>query len=162
MKSRAENAARTLVALLEARSMTCSVAESCTGGGVASAITDVPGASGVFPGGAVVYANSAKESLLGVSPATLEMYGAVSSECAAEMAQGARAAFSSDIAVSVTGIAGPGGGTPEKPVGTVWFAISSFSGVRTEKAVFAGDRALVRAQAVVHALGMLTVAAAGS
>ena len=153
------NAAETLVAVLKARGMTCATAESCTGGGVGSAITEVPGASEVFLGGVVSYSNDVKSGVLGVHKETLGEFGAVSKETAAEMAEGARALMKSDIAVSVTGIAGPGGGSPEKPVGLVWFGVASKDGVRTEKAVFAGDRDKIRRQAVLHAIGMLTIAA---
>ena len=151
--------AERLVALLDAYGMTCATAESCTGGGVGAAITAIPGSSAVYLGGVVSYANEVKSGVLGVKEETLSAFGAVSSETAAEMAAGARRLMGADIAVSVTGIAGPGGGTPEKPVGLVWFGIASVGGVRTEKAIFSGDRASVREQAAVHALGMLTAAA---
>ena len=155
------NEAVTLVELLKARAMTCATAESCTGGGVGAAITAVPGSSAVYLGGVVSYANSVKSGVLGVSEKTLSSVGAVSAECASEMAAGARQLTGADIAVSVTGVAGPDGGSAEKPVGLVWFGIAGPSGVRAEKCIFAGDRARVRAQAVTHAIGMLTVAAAG-
>ena len=148
--------AERLVALLDACGMTCATAESCTGGGVGAAITAVPGSSAVYLGGVVSYANEVKSGVLGVKEETLSAVGAVSSETAAEMAAGARRLTGADIAVSVTGIAGPGGGTPEKPVGLVWFGIASNGGVRTEKALFSGDRARVREQAAVHALGILS------
>ncbi|MBO7483357.1 MAG: nicotinamide-nucleotide amidohydrolase family protein [Kiritimatiellae bacterium] len=151
--------AETLVSLLAARGMTCATAESCTGGGVGSAITSVPGSSAVYLGGVVSYSNSVKSGVLGVSEATLAAHGAVSPECAAEMAEGARRLTGADVAVSVTGIAGPGGGSAEKPVGLVWFGLAAPGGTRTEKALFAGDRDRVRASAVVHAIGMLTAAA---
>ena len=152
--------AERLVELLKARGITCATAESCTGGGVGAAITDVSGASDVYLGGVVSYANKVKSDVLGVSSETLERFGAVSSETAAQMAVGALRLTGADVAVSTTGIAGPGGGSADKPVGLVWFGLASSAGVRTEKALFAGDRAQVRAQAVVHALGMLAVAAA--
>lgn len=151
--------AETLVELLKARGLTCATAESCTGGGVGAAITAVPGSSAVFYGGVISYDNSVKESVLGVTRETLSSVGAVSSECAAQMANGARRLLKTDLAVSLTGIAGPDGGSEEKPVGLVWFGLASKDGVRTEKAIFAGDRAQVRAQAVLHALGMLTIGA---
>ncbi|MBQ6136349.1 MAG: nicotinamide-nucleotide amidohydrolase family protein [Kiritimatiellae bacterium] len=141
--------------------MTCAAAESCTGGGVGAAITSVPGASEVFAGSVVSYSNDVKRSVLGVDAKSLERFGAVSSEVACEMASGARRLMKTDLAVSVTGIAGPGGGSEEKPVGLVWFGISSAAGTRTEKAIFQGGRDAVRAQAVMHAIGMLTVAASG-
>lgn len=151
--------AERLVALLAARGATCATAESCTGGGVGAAITSVPGSSEVYCGGVVSYSNDVKSGVLGVKKETLAAHGAVSAEIASEMAEGARRLTGADIAVSVTGVAGPGGGTAEKPVGLVWFGIASADGVRTEKAMFCGNRARVREQAVVHALGMLTTAA---
>ena len=108
--------------LLLQKGMTVSLAESCTGGLIAKRIVDLAGVSDVFVGGCVTYANEAKERLIGVSHETLEKHGAVSEETAAEMARGVRQSLGSDIGISVTGIAGPGGGTPEKPVGTVWTA----------------------------------------
>ena len=151
--------AQNLIELLRAKNLTCATAESCTGGGVGAAITAVPGASDVFLGGIISYANCIKQKVLGVSEATLRTKGAVSAECAAQMAEGARRLTGADLAVSVTGIAGPDGGSDEKPVGLVWFGISTQAGVRTEKVLFSGDRAKVREQSVIHALGMLTGAA---
>lgn len=148
-----------LVALLRARGLTCATAESCTGGGVGSAITSVPGSSAVFSGGVISYSNEVKNRVLGVSQETLNTVGAVSSETAIQMARGARELLRADIAVSITGIAGPDGGSEEKPVGLVWFGIASEAGERAEKAIFRGDRARIREQAVIHALGMLTIAA---
>lgn len=155
------NAAKILVDLLSARNLVCATAESCTGGGVASAITAVPGSSTVFVGSVVSYANEVKRDVLGVKEDTLARFGAVSSETAAQMAAGARSLMKCDLAVSLTGIAGPGGGSDEKPVGLVWFGLADVRGVRTEKAIFTGDRGEVRRKAIVHALGMLTVAAIG-
>ena len=151
--------AQNLVELLAAKGLTCATAESCTGGGVGSAITAVPGSSAVFAGGIISYANEVKERVLGVSRETLATVGAVSSETAAQMAEGARRLLQVDLAVALTGIAGPDGGSDEKPVGLVWFGLATPDGVRTEKAIFRGDRARVREQAVVHALGMLLAAA---
>ena len=151
--------AETLVGLLKARGLVCACAESCTGGGVGAAITDVPGASDVFAGGVIAYSNDVKSGVLGVAPETLAKFGAVSSETAREMAAGARRLTKADLAVSVTGVAGPGGGSAEKPVGLVWFGLSTANGTRAERAIFPGDRARVREQAVVHALGMLAAAA---
>ena len=153
------NIAEKLVALLKATGQTCATAESCTGGGIGAAITSAPGASDVFLGGIISYSNTVKHDLLGVKDETLSTVGAVSAECAAQMAEGARKVLKADIAVSVTGIAGPGGGTPEKPVGLVYFGLSTAKGTRTEKALFQGDRARIRELTVTHALGMLTVAA---
>lgn len=150
--------AERLVELLKARGLTCATAESCTGGGVGSALTAVPGSSAVFLGGVISYANAVKHDVLGVSAATLDTVGAVSPETAAQMAEGARRLTKADLTVSVTGIAGPDGGSAEKPVGLVWFGLATPGGTRTERAIFAGDRAAVREQAVRHALGMLTAA----
>lgn len=147
--------ANDLVALLKARGLTCATAESCTGGGVGNAITAVPGASAVFAGGVISYSNLVKQSVLGVSKADLDRVGAVSPEVAAQMAIGARNLLKTDIAVSLTGIAGPDGGSAEKPVGLVWFGLATKDGVRTEKAIFKGEREAVRAQAVAHALKMV-------
>lgn len=151
--------AERLVALLNARGLVCATAESCTGGGVGSAITSVPGSSSVFAGGVISYANEVKRDVLGVPETILAEKGAVSSECAAAMAGGVRKLLNADVAVSLTGIAGPGGGSEEKPVGLVWFGIATADGVRTERAIFPGNRAQVRSAAVAHALGMLTIAA---
>ena len=151
--------AEKLVALLKAQGLTCATAESCTGGGVGSAITAVPGSSAVFAGGVISYSNEVKREILGVKAETLATVGAVSSETAAQMAEGARRLLKTDLAVSLTGIAGPDGGSEEKPVGLVWFGLAAKDGVRTEKCIFRGDRTRVREQAVTHALGMLTIGA---
>ena len=128
-------------------------AESCTGGWIAKLLTDIAGSSAWFVGGAVTYGNALKESLLGVAPATLEWHGAVSRECALEMAAGALARLEATVAVAVTGIAGPTGGSAEKPVGTVWIAWHRRGGTgHAEVFHFAGDRDAVRRQAVAHAL----------
>ena len=152
--------AERLVGLLKARGLTCATAESCTGGGVGFAITSVAGASEVFAGGVISYSNEVKREVLGVSAATLAAVGAVSGEVAAQMADGARRLLKTDLAVSLTGIAGPDGGTAEKPVGLVWFGLSTPTDMHIERMVFTGDRAAVRAQAIDHALGMLATAAA--
>lgn len=131
---------------------TVSVAESCTGGLISKRITDVPGSSGVFGFGAVTYANEAKIKLLGVSAETLEKYGAVSEQTACEMASGIRAVSGSDIGISTTGIAGPGGGSPEKPVGLVYLGIAGENGVRAVKLTLKGDRDRVRILAASNAI----------
>lgn len=115
----------------------------------------VPGASAVFQGGVVAYANEVKQRLLGVHAATLERYGAVSEQTAMEMAAGAREALGVDYAVSVTGIAGPGGGTAEKPVGLVYIGVVGPEAGRVTRSVFPGDRESVRAQSVDAALNLL-------
>ena len=153
------SAAEILVAELSGKGLTCATAESCTGGGVGSAITAVPGSSAVFYGGVISYDNSVKRDVLGVPAGVLETKGAVSAECAAAMASGARRLLKTDLAVSLTGVAGPSGGSTEKPVGLVWFGLASAGGVSTEKCIFAGGRAAVRAAAVEHAIEILLAAA---
>jgi PncC family amidohydrolase len=135
-------------------------AESCTGGLLASYVTSVPGVSSVFPGSAVTYSNEAKRDLLTVSGDTLARFGAVSAECAAEMARGALERFGTLAAVSVTGVAGPGGGSAEKPVGTVWFAAAHRDGtMRLRHGFYPGrKRRQTQERAVMSALGMLIVA----
>ncbi|WP_049620553.1 CinA family protein [Frateuria defendens] len=128
-------------------------AESCTGGWIAKTLTDLPGSSAWFDAGVVTYSYGAKEALLGVNPHTLERTGAVSEETALEMVSGALARFGAGVAVAVTGIAGPSGGTPEKPVGTVWIAWKRRGGyARAQLFRFAGDREAVRRQTVAAAL----------
>jgi PncC family amidohydrolase len=114
---------------------------------IAARITSVPGASDMFKGGVVCYANEVKRDLLGVPQGILETEGAVSASCAKAMAEGARRALQSDIAVSVTGVAGPGGGTPVKPVGCVFIGIATQGAVSAERHLFTGDRAAIRQQA---------------
>ena len=126
--------------------ITIATAESCTGGSLGKIITSFSGVSAIYGYGFITYANEAKEKLLGVSHETLEKFGAVSPECAREMALGARKVAGSDIAVSVTGIAGPGGGTPEKPVGLVYIAFADKDGVEVRKLNLKGTRDEIRAQ----------------
>jgi PncC family amidohydrolase len=153
--------AKRLHAACLASGLTVAVAESCTGGLVAAAITAVPGASEWFLGSAVTYANAAKVGILGVSAATLEAHGAVSSETAAEMAVGARRVFGADLATSVTGIAGPGGGSPGKPVGLTCMGLADRAGVATRSARWPGDRSAVREAAAAAALDWLIERASG-
>ena len=128
-------------------------AESCTGGWVAQTMTAVPGSSRWFDRGFVTYSNASKMEMLGVSSQTLSDHGAVSEETAREMAEGALRRSAAQIALSITGIAGPGGATPDKPVGTVWFAWACLdSATQLYRACFAGDRQQVREQAVSRAL----------
>ena len=128
-------------------------AESCTGGWVAQSITAIAGSSAWFDRGFVTYSNVAKQEMLGVTEATLERHGAVSEATARAMAQGAIAHSRADWAIAITGIAGPGGGSPEKPVGTVCFAWAQRDGgCEAQTCVFAGERAAVREQSVIHAL----------
>lgn len=127
-------------------------AESCTGGGIARAITSVPGSSQWFDCGFVTYSNEAKQRLLQVPVETLLAHGAVSGEVVSAMVKGAVDASAAEFAVAVSGIAGPGGGSTEKPVGTVWFAWRHPMGTVTERHLFSGDRESVRNQAVLVAL----------
>lgn len=147
--------AEKLVQALVEKKMTCATAESCTGGGVGYAITGVSGSSAVFWGGVISYDNSVKRDVLGVPEEVLVTKGAVSPECAAAMAEGVRRLLKTDIAVSLTGIAGPGGGSAEKPVGLVWFGLASRAGTITEKKIFPGDREVVRTAAIEHAMNLL-------
>lgn len=140
---------------LMTNNQTLAVAESCTGGGLAAQITSIPGISQVFLGGVVSYSNTAKSSLLGVSPGVIERAGAVSEAVAIAMAQGAQRQFGSDFALATTGVAGPGGGSAEKPVGLVWMAIATPDSVRAESVIFQGDRAQIQTSAIGHALGFL-------
>lgn len=147
--------AETVLTLARKRSVTLAVAESCTGGMIAAALTDVAGSSDVFAGGVVSYANSAKTALLGVSHDALAHHGAVSADVAVKMAAGVAAALGANAAIAVTGIAGPGGGTQDKPVGLVWFAVASGAGVHAESRRFPGDRTAIRLRATTHALDLL-------
>lgn len=143
--------------LLVAAGQTLATAESCTGGLIAKLITDVPGASRYFRGGAVTYANEAKQELTGVSAELLARYGAVSEPVARAMADGARRCFQADFALSVTGVAGPTGGTPEKPVGLVYIGLAGPGGVQVREQRMGGDapRHLIRARAAWSALNLL-------
>jgi nicotinamide-nucleotide amidase len=144
-----------VLALCRARGWTLSTAESCTGGMVAERITSVPGASGAFAGSVVTYSNSSKHQLLGVSDDLLERYGAVSAEVAAAMAAGARMRVGADVAVAVTGIAGPGGGTSEKPVGLVFLHAESPDGERARELNLPGEREPIRRRSTMAALHLL-------
>ncbi len=154
--SRAEASIEELVLeACRARGLTAATAESCTGGLVAARLTSVPGSSDVVLGGIVSYANAVKESELGVPTEVIETYGAVSAETATAMARGARERLGADVAVSVTGIAGPGGGTPEKPVGLVYLCASGPGSERSRDFVVSGDRETVRRRATVAALHLV-------
>jgi len=150
------NLSEALVLELASSGKMVSVAESCTGGWISKAITDVAGSSDVYAYGIVSYSNGAKESLLGVDSETLDDNGAVSAAVVEEMAMGVLNLSGADIAVAVSGVAGPGGGSKEKPVGTVWFAWAVRNGsaviAETQRQQFTGDRGLVRELTVVHAL----------
>lgn len=151
--------AHTVVAELAKRGLTVASAESCTGGMVAKYLTAVPGASAVFECGVVAYANRIKEQLLGVSGETLGHFGAVSRQTAEEMARGIRLAAKSDIGIATTGIAGPSGGTPEKPVGTVYIAAAGEKGCICEKLSLlktcGNDRETIREETVNRLLQLV-------
>lgn len=147
--------AHEVVAAALSRRVRITSAESCTGGMVASYITCVDGSSAVFDGTVVSYANRIKHNLLGVSNETLETVGAVSPQTAAQMARGVQELMGADIAVSITGIAGPSGGSELKPVGTVWFGLADKDGVTTEMHLFAGERNEVRRASAYTALSLL-------
>ena len=161
MNEMMRNAAQNAVSALAEKKLTAATAESCTGGMVSKFMTDVSGSSAVFNGGIVSYANSVKENVLGVKHETLEKYGAVSENTAKEMCEGARKLLSTDIAVSTTGIAGPTGGTPEKPVGTVCFGICSANGTKTYTEHFGENlsRNEIRHKATAFALELISDAA---
>lgn len=147
-----ETLASSVVKLLRERNMTLSLAESCTGGGIAFEITSVPGSSAVFGFGAATYANEAKVKIAGVSEETLRTYGAVSPETASEMAEGIRKLSGADIGLSVTGIAGPDGGTEEKPVGLVYMGISLKNNSYTKRLMLKGNREKIRESTIKKAL----------
>ena len=144
-----------VVNLLEKNELTISTAESCTGGLLAGRLINVPGVSDVYKEGFITYTNKAKRKTLGVNKATLKKYGAVSAQTAREMALGAALEADSDVSISVTGIAGPDGGTAQKPVGLVYIGVCVKNNVHVEEFRFTGDRANVREQTVISALGLL-------
>lgn len=150
--SRIEQAVAALAARLQSRSEWLAVAESCTGGLIAKTLTDAPGSSRWFERGYVVYSNQAKQDLLGVPAVTLARHGAVSEAVVRALASGVMARAPVQWSLAVSGIAGPGGGSPDKPVGTVWIAWAGHSGVTACHYVFAGDRGAVRSQALDAAL----------
>ncbi|MEW6644263.1 MAG: CinA family protein [Pseudomonadota bacterium] len=155
--------ARSLLDLCRMRKLTIATAESCTGGLVAGALTEIPGSSDVIDRGFVTYSNEAKREMLGVTASTLETFGAVSKETAIAMAVGALETADVDLAVSITGIAGPGGATPGKPVGLVHFAAAARDGriVSREKRFGAVGRSVVRQSSVIEALRLLAELARG-
>lgn len=150
-----ENLESVIVRQLAGRGLTLALAESCTGGRIADKITNVPGASAVFIAGFVTYANAAKEKFLGVRAETLKQSGAVSENVAREMAEGARRETGADFALSVTGIAGPGGGTAEKPVGMVFIALASARGTVVEARLNAFGREEFKEATARQALELL-------
>jgi len=141
--------------LLREQKLTIALAESCTGGLIAHRLTNVPGSSAYLVGGVVSYANEAKERMLGVSHQTLQEHGAVSEETAREMARGVRRLLQTDVALAVTGIAGPSGGTPEKPVGLTYIALAAEGFEHCERYLWKGDRWANKEQSAEVALGML-------
>ena len=145
----------TIGEILTAKNLTLALAESCTGGLVGHRLTEVPGSSTYFLGGIVAYAYDAKERLLGVKHDTLYRHGAVSAKTALEMARGARHALGTDLGLSVTGIAGPSGGTPDKPVGLTYIALSARDDKRCERHVWAGDRSENKVLSAEAALDLL-------
>jgi nicotinamide-nucleotide amidase len=150
-----EVAARAVLAAMRARRWMVATAESCTGGLIAGALTEIAGSSDVVDRGFVTYTNAAKTEMLGVPAALIDIHGAVSLAVAAAMAEGALARSGAQATVAVTGVAGPGGGSVEKPVGTVWFGCAAVGmETVTERVVFPGDRRAVRRATVLHALGM--------
>ena len=146
------NQAIVLIALCAEKSLKLAVAESCTGGLVAGAITEIAGASAVFEGGFITYSNELKIKLLGVEASLIEKYGAVSEQVAAAMAKGALEKTGANVVIAITGIAGPSGGTPEKPIGLVYIAVAANNVVTVGKKLFSGNRHKIREQAVASAL----------
>ncbi len=144
-----------IIDTLRRRRQTIATAESCTGGAISDALVRVPGASDVFRGGVVAYNNDVKRSMLDVPADILREHGAVSVETAIAMARGARRRMGADVAIATTGVAGPGGGTEDKPVGLVWFALVADGEPRTYRATFPGDRADIRARATMAGLSAI-------
>ncbi|MDO4581263.1 MAG: CinA family protein [Bacillota bacterium] len=156
MSGRGDTAtARRLVAGLTRRGWHIATAESCSGGLLAAAFTDIPGASAVFDCGVISYADRIKADWLSVEPQTLADYGAVSEQTARQMAEGARRISGAELALSTTGIAGPDGGSPDKPCGLVYIALATDDGSIVRRNLFSGDRAAVREQTVAAALSLL-------
>ena len=149
--------AKKLTELLISKSMTIAVAESCTGGSLSSSLTSIPGASSYFNCGFITYSNESKINMLNVNPQSIELFGAVSEKVAYEMAMGAGQNSNSDLANSVTGIAGPSGGTPEKPVGMVCFGFYVNGNVSTTTQFFSGVRSEIVAESIAFALSELTL-----
>jgi PncC family amidohydrolase len=153
--SAAEKIEAAVLCLLSGRKQTLALAESCTGGAIANRVTDVPGVSSVFLGGLVAYSNEVKQKFLGVRAETLKRHGAVSEAVARAMAEGARKKFGADFAIAVTGIAGPGGGTKDKPVGTVFIALAGEFGVIVERKLNSCGREAFKQLTAQQALEML-------
>lgn len=145
--------------VLSSRGMTLSTAESCTGGLLSGVLTEIAGASGYFVGGIIAYHNAVKTTWLGVPEHVITRHGAVSEQTALEMAKACRKRFQTDVAISITGIAGPGGGTKTKPVGLVYLAVDQQDGARAVERCFSGTRGEIRAHAVGEALKLVVTAA---
>jgi nicotinamide-nucleotide amidase len=159
MKVDSDKAAADLLAAARARGLMIATAESCTGGMIAAALTEIAGSSDVVDRGFVTYSNQAKSDLLGIDPALIAAHGAVSEQVAAGMAAGALSRSRAGLTIAVTGVAGPGGGSADKPVGLVWFGrAATGQPVHTESRIFPGDRAAIRAATVLHALALLRAA----
>ncbi|WP_010178629.1 CinA family protein [Glaciecola sp. HTCC2999] len=152
LKENTQNALVQLATYLTTNHLTISCAESCTGGGLAYAFTSLPGSSAWFKHSVVTYSNEAKQAMVGVSEETLAQYGAVSAQTVAEMALGVVSQVGADIGISISGIAGPDGGSTDKPVGTVWFGFVVNDVVNTKQLCFAGDRDAVRLQSIEYAI----------
>ena len=150
------NEAQELSEILVANGLTISVAESCTGGSLSNAFTRIPGASSYFDCGYITYSNQSKVEMLDVDIQTIKTYGSVSEQVALEMVIGVATKSHSDVAVSITGVAGPTGGTPEKPVGTVCFGFSYGGKTSTSTQLFSGDRISIVSQSVLYALKQLS------
>ena len=160
MDTEVTEAATAVLSAMRARGWMLATAESCTGGLIAGSLTEIAGSSDVVDRGFVTYSNAAKTAMIGVPPAMIEAHGAVSEAVASAMADGALAQSDAHASVSVTGVAGPGGGSADKPVGTVWFGLAVRDrATQTQRMVFPGDRSAVRRATVLHALGMLVAAA---
>lgn len=147
--------AKEVVELLIQRGLKVTSAESCTGGLFAAHITSVSGSSECFEGSFVTYSNEIKHRMINVREETLEKYGAVSEECILEMAENSRKIMKSDIAIAISGIAGPSGGTDDKPVGLVWICLAAESYIKAYKNIFSGDRQEVRDQSVMFSLNLI-------
>ena len=144
-----------IIDILKERRQSVTFAESCTGGGVAATFTAVPGASAVFNGSVVTYANEIKHRWLGVSEEVLERYGAVSEACVSQMLEGVKELAHADYALAISGIAGPDGGTPQKPVGTVYIGLLTPNTKEVRRHLFSGDREAIQRQSITHALTWL-------
>ena len=155
MNSQIERHVTQLATQLQQKNWSIACAESCTGGGIAYALTSISGSSAWFAQSWVTYSNQAKHDLVSVPLDTLEKYGAVSRQTVQAMAQGAARKAEAELAIAVSGIAGPSGGTKEKPVGLVWFGIFLSGSVACEQQIFSGDRHAIREQAILHALTIL-------